>query len=129
MKLDDVYSIIRNMDGYKKVFSGDQFYGLGEYDVISFEYDPTGKSSINIVCPRDKENNFMYVEIDSTGIVFTKIYKGGKKAEAMDLTQEDKFFQEDTITDLGLSLPDYKELYSAFNTYYNGFLKELTIHL
>lgn len=133
MDLDDVYSTIRQMDSYKKVYSGyksnKQFYGIGEYDVISFEYDDTGESSINIVCPRDRENNFMYVEINNDGLHFTKILNGGKQSISLDLSEEEKFFQEDTIINLGFSLSEYKVLHKDFMKYYNGFLKELTLHL
>lgn len=132
MILNDVYSTIRNLNTGKLVYATkehSQYYGLGEYDLISYEYDPDGKSSINIVCPRDPENNFMYVEIDHEGILFTKIYKGGTHSEVLDLSEEDKFFQEDTVINLGFSLGDYKTLHKDFLKYYNGFLRELTIHL
>lgn len=132
MTIDDIYSTIRNLDQYKKVFDAvnhNIFYGIGSYDVIQLEYDPEGKSSINIVCPRDKENNFMFVEVDSDGIQFTKIHKGGIDYEVLDLNEEDSFFQQDTVINLGFSLNEYRELHKDFMRYYNGFLKELTVHL
>lgn len=132
MTLDDIFSTIRNLDKYKKVYDSvnhNIFYGLGSYDVISLEYDPDGRSSINLVCPRDKENNFMYIELNDEGMKFTKIHQGGTDFEVLDLNSEDSFFQENTIINMGFSLEEYRELHEDFMRYYNGFLKELTVHL
>lgn len=130
MTLDDVYSIIRTMDEYKKVHGNSMFYGIGDYDVISFEYHYDEQSGINIVCPHDKNGDFMYVEVSGSGLSFTKIYKGGSNVEVMDfLNDEDRFFQENTITDLVFSLDEYKVLLSDFMRYYNGFLRGLTVYL
>ena len=132
MDINDIYSTIRSMGDSRKVYGDSnrqKIYGINSYDVISFEYDEGGHSSINIVCPRDSENNFMYIEINNEGINFIKIHKGGKTHEVLDLSEEDRFFQEDTVIDLGFSLSDYHILQEDFLKYYNGFLKELTIHL
>lgn len=132
MTIDDIYSTIRNLDRYKKVFDSinrNIFYGIGTYDIIQLEYDQEGKSGINFVCPRDSENNFMYVEVNEDGIKFTKIFKGGIDYEELDLNEEDSFFQQDTVINLGFSLQEYREMHKDFMRYYNGFLKELTVHL
>lgn len=130
--VDDIYSTIRNMSSDRKVFGDKEksrCYGIDSFDIISYEYDSNGTSSLNIVCPRDPENNFMYVEINSDGMFFTKVYKGGKEYEPIEVMNEEKFFQEDTIINLGFSFEDYQVLDHDFKRYYNGFLKELTIYL
>lgn len=130
--IDDIYSTIRNMETDKKVYgdkSKQKCYGIDSYDVISYEYDSTGASSLNIVCPRDPENNFMFVEIKDDGMSFTKVFKGGKLFEKIEVMNEETFFQEDTIINLGFSFDDYQILEHDFKRYYNGFLKELTIYL
>lgn len=129
MPIDDIYAMIRSLNTYKKVHGNGMFYGIGDYDVISFEYSLDSQSAINVVCPHDANGDFMYVEISGEGLRFTKIFKGGASAQEMDLINEDQFFQENTITNLGFTLDDYKVLLHDFNRYYNGFLQELTVYL
>ena len=130
--VDDIYSTIRNMSTDRKVFGDKEkskCYGIDSFDIISYEYNTSGNSSLNIVCPRDPENNFMYVEINNDGMFFTKVFKGGINYEPIECMNVETFFQEDTIINLGFSFDDYKTLEHDFNRYYNGFLKELTIYL
>lgn len=72
----------------------------------------------------------MYIEVSANGLNFSKIFSGASKVEIMDfLNDEDRFFQENTITNLVFTLDEYKVLLNDFLRYYNGLLRGITIYL
>ena len=129
MTPNSIYEIIRNMGKRKRVNADGFFMGLDDENTVEFEYAFDMGSGINVVGPRDSEGNFCLVEIDDTGIKFTKIIDNGKDGSVLDLSTEEAFFQADTVTDMVMTFSEYQDLYMDFMKYYNGFLCHLTVYL
>jgi hypothetical protein len=111
-----------------KITEEDTFYSIDTNKVLLFEYTQSSESSINFVCPKDKDGNFVLIEISENGIDFTHICNGSSYI-SLDLSTEDKFFQNSTIMDLGFSYDELCSIRMDFLKYYNGFIDGMTIFI
>lgn len=129
MTQNDVYRLIRTIKNCEKIKDEDTFYSVDDNRVLLFEYSNTENSSLNFVCPKDENGDFILVEITEEGTEFTKISNNGSKYDIIDLSTEDNFFQESTVLDLGFTYDEYCSIRMDFLKYYNGFLDGMTIFI
>lgn len=129
MNQNEVYKLIRSIKNCKKIKEEDTFYSIDEDNVLIFEYTLSDKSSLNFVCPKDADGNFVLIEITENETSYTHICNNGSNYFAMDLNSEDQFFQNSTIIDLGFSYDDINSIRMNFLKFYNGFIDSMTIFI
>lgn len=129
MKIDKIYEIIRNINSSKQITQGKISYGLTDTNLLQYQYDSAGDSSISLICPSEPNGDFFVVEINGVDTRFTKVYDKGNSFEEKNLNDEDAFFMENVQSNLGFSYDEYNALSNDFKKYYNGLLKGLTVYL
>ena len=130
MKHNDIYKIIRNIWKFKRINGDGFFYGIDKDKKLIFQYTVNDSpSTINIALPKNKDNEFLFVQIGSTTITFTKIYNNGKDCEILPIKNEYDYFQYCTLYNFHFSYKEYKKIQSNFKKFYNGLINEILIYV
>lgn len=130
MKQNDIYKIIRNIWKTERINADGFFYGLTDKKKLQFTYCvERNESKITLLLPKNQDNEFIYVEINSTDIVFTKISNNGNDYEILPVKNEYDYFQYNTIYNFEFSYKEYKEIQRNFKKFYDGLIHEILIYV